>query len=1035
MSSRGSSVRTHPKGQGSKKGRIKKKRSKSVTRRRRKTTLTGRNRRKRLQSNTQYGRGHRASLGYCPTKQTNPVHNRVAEALLLFRSMDIDGDGIISKEDLMQTMKGNSGNGEVDEDHVNGIFQALADKNGEITKSGFIQNIHLFYEDPPEDSDEEKIDQNFEKSGKRSTKSFDRESISSAWCARELAKELTLDDGTNIKALAVSFFQIIDVHNNGAISLEEFKQSWKDLLGETGAQEDILAKVFHAMDTLNTGAITEAEFTDHFVKQPREIIETIASLLQDDKTSKKSTYEKKEDATSHATYNVQAAYEEEYEEDDMQSFEATSDTRQLEKMLQMRTRELQMMEQKLKHVSVTSQKINRKFEIVQQECDQSMKERHQLSRSRNELHHELESQKLQAIKNKEKAEQYKKLCESMKQKVELLEKGVKSAKENQSAIHLKLKSKSEKLSSTQKELNELKTKKKKQKKKERHHQKKMQSHDMEMKKQLKKQELELKRVREEKELFMKEMEELRQYKAIAEKRAHELEKLKKEVEEKKHIEKADLLEEIAPRMNGVPLNLQFVEREFSSNSEISKDTSISIEPLKDQNISKEPVPLEDQEVSKEPTPLEVREMRESELIEIEEEEEFEGDEGDLDEGDLDEGDLNDDIQDSNVDDDDTFIRLKFSIRADSPLSPFIRALVQKPPTEEMNKMLDQASNTLHHWAQINESSKEKKLLSNLVGFLLSKAKGIVLMNMLRAGLIIGGSSGSGVILSKVGSEWSGPHAIKTGGALIGLGAGMLETDTLIILTSDEALSSFAGGAFKVGGNMKYVAGPADFDSSYANLKDKKELAHAYSYNYCKGKFLAATLEGCYFNPRSDTNNSFYGKEVTARMILSHKVKPPKNTKYDTLIQTLNRMINNAPQNLQDIYGKINDNMKVEDEGPNLDSNSIKKSDASVGVIQNKELSDGKINQHEKKDLPRNQNLRVSSDTEDEIMFESGSAVKAFGNFMKSLSPRTFNTPRRIGRSMMARRSSRTSRSTSLESPDLTQSKRSPDSTPSKRTSK
>merc|ERR1712038_617700 len=92
--------------------------------------------------------------------------------------------------------------------------------------------------------------------------------------------------------------------------------------------------------------------------------------------------------------------------------------------------------------------------------------------------------------------------------------------------------------------------------------------------------------------------------------------------------------------------------------------------------------------------------------------EFEGDEGDLYEGDLDD---NDDIEDGHVSDNEGVIKLKFSIRADSPLSPFIRALVQKPPAEEMNKMLHQAFNTLHHWAQIEQSSKEK-LLSNLVGF-------------------------------------------------------------------------------------------------------------------------------------------------------------------------------------------------------------------------------------------------------------------------------------------------------------------------------
>jgi len=234
------------------------------------------------------------------------------------------------------------------------------------------------------------------------------------------------------------------------------------------------------------------------------------------------------------------------------------------------------------------------------------------------------------------------------------------------------------------------------------------------------------------------------------------------------------------------------------------------------------------------------------------------------------------------------------------VSRFTQALVQ-PNIEHMDKLLDKAIKILEHWADLEFTTVLKHADATLVRFLLKKSKGIVLMKLIRAVFIIGGSRGSGVILSKKNGEWGGPHAVNAIGGQVGFGAGMSETDTLTILTSDKAMDSFAGGAVKIGGNVQFAAGPSGYDYTYSKLKNPEGWAPAYSYNYCKGAFLSVSLEGLYFSQVNKTNIGYYDNiSVTPKMILSHEIETPANAKYDQLRELLDKMTTGAPDSIEDL---------------------------------------------------------------------------------------------------------------------------------------
>jgi len=231
---------------------------------------------------------------------------------------------------------------------------------------------------------------------------------------------------------------------------------------------------------------------------------------------------------------------------------------------------------------------------------------------------------------------------------------------------------------------------------------------------------------------------------------------------------------------------------------------------------------------------------------------------------------------------------------------FFQTLKQKPKVETMDKLLDKAYTILQHWSQTEFTDANKYADAKLIHFLLRSARGVIFLTQIRAGFIVGGSGGSGILLSKKDGKWSGPHAITIGGVQFGLGAGMSKADTMIILTSDEALNSFEKGVFKIGGNMQFAAGPSGIDYSYSNLKLEQGWEPAYTYNFCEGAYFAMALEGIFFYPTNTANRKYYGKEdIVPSMIISHKVRVPVNLRHDKLIKKLDKLIQHSPKNLEE----------------------------------------------------------------------------------------------------------------------------------------
>lgn len=149
--------------------------------------------------------------------------------------------------------------------------------------------------------------------------------------------------------------------------------------------------------------------------------------------------------------------------------------------------------------------------------------------------------------------------------------------------------------------------------------------------------------------------------------------------------------------------------------------------------------------------------------------------------------------------------------------------------------------------------------------LLDKAEAVaVFPNVIKAGFIVGGRGGRGVISRRVRNGWSAPAFFNLGGASIGLQIGASATDFVLLFMNDDALKGLLADKFEIGGEGSVAAGPVGRAASAST--DAQLKAGILSYSRSRGLFAGLELKGVVINPDSDDNTALYG--LTAKDILT-----------------------------------------------------------------------------------------------------------------------------------------------------------------------
>jgi lipid-binding SYLF domain-containing protein len=191
--------------------------------------------------------------------------------------------------------------------------------------------------------------------------------------------------------------------------------------------------------------------------------------------------------------------------------------------------------------------------------------------------------------------------------------------------------------------------------------------------------------------------------------------------------------------------------------------------------------------------------------------------------------------------------------------------------------------TLPVFAGDKEKDEDTFRQANLVlqGFLddksispdvLSKANCVLILpNVKKFGIGIGGSGGRGPLLCRHGQnfegKWSTPAMYSVGGMSAGLQIGGTSTDFVLLLMTPKVVNQILNGKTKMGTDATAAAGPG---ATAASATDADIL----TYGRAKGLFAGVSLGGASVDSDNDANHRLYGETLTSTDIVrGTKVQP------------------------------------------------------------------------------------------------------------------------------------------------------------------
>lgn len=211
----------------------------------------------------------------------------------------------------------------------------------------------------------------------------------------------------------------------------------------------------------------------------------------------------------------------------------------------------------------------------------------------------------------------------------------------------------------------------------------------------------------------------------------------------------------------------------------------------------------------------------------------------------------------------------------------------------MQDDVNQAATILKRFQDIPEKMIPPAVLKN--------AKGLAILTVMKAGFIVSGRGGKGIVVARTEKGWSGPSAIGTGGAGFGLQIGAQVSELVIVLNTDEAVKAFSKqGNVALGTDLSVAAGPIGRDVE----ADVLPLAAVYTYSRTQGLFAGISLEGTVIATRDGANAEYYGREVKSIEILSGKVKPPEGAQ--NLLEVLRSGDKGSGTNRAENNGKMSE---------------------------------------------------------------------------------------------------------------------------------
>ena len=161
--------------------------------------------------------------------------------------------------------------------------------------------------------------------------------------------------------------------------------------------------------------------------------------------------------------------------------------------------------------------------------------------------------------------------------------------------------------------------------------------------------------------------------------------------------------------------------------------------------------------------------------------------------------------------------------------------------------------------------------------LLNKADCVIILpGVIKAGFIVGGQYGKGLMSCRSGDhfngKWGAPIMMQSSGGSFGLQAGGEGVDYVVLVMNEGGARALLKGKAKLGADASVAAGPVGRDAEASTNESMN--AQMLSYSRTKGVFGGLSLSGTSLGPDGGANEKIYGKKISGTEIHAGSVPPP-----------------------------------------------------------------------------------------------------------------------------------------------------------------
>lgn len=178
---------------------------------------------------------------------------------------------------------------------------------------------------------------------------------------------------------------------------------------------------------------------------------------------------------------------------------------------------------------------------------------------------------------------------------------------------------------------------------------------------------------------------------------------------------------------------------------------------------------------------------------------------------------------------------------------------------DQQNIVDQARITIDHLRSDKEFGNAPQLLR--------RARAVLIVpNLVKAGFFLGGEGGDGVMLARIGGNWSDPAFYTLASASFGLQIGIQSAEVVMLVMSDRALKALEQDQFKFGAEagLAVVTLGASAQAASSTALDSADII---VWSSASGAYAGVTLEGSLVKPRDSYNEAYYARPTTVVELL------------------------------------------------------------------------------------------------------------------------------------------------------------------------